>query len=275
MRLAKIIALAASVALFAASTAFAGPVFDRITKDKKIRVGLMTDSIPGGFFNEKGEWGGFDYDIGTEIAKRLGVDIERVQVNNKTRIAFIQSGQIDLSVSNMTHTRERDKSVDFSITYFFDGQKVLAKKGQFKSIKDMVGKKIATMQGTTSEVNVKRALKEAGDANPDQSVISFQKESECFQALQMGRVAGWTTDATILVGYAAKEPGKFELVGDFIAEEPYGMAMAQDDSALRDAVNAALQDMWKDGTYKKIYDKWYGPGSPFEMPLAGKIELWP
>lgn len=275
MRLGKLVALAASLVLLVSSVAHAGPSYDRVMKDKKIRVGLMTDSIPGGFYNEKGEWGGFDYDIATEIAKRMGVDIERVQVNNKTRVAYVQQGRVDMSVSNMTHTRERDKSVDFSITYFFDGQKVLAKQGQFKSIKDMVGKKIATMQGTTSELNVKRALKEAGDANADQNVISFQKESECFQALQMGRVAGWSTDASILVGYSAKEPGKYELVGEFLAEEPYGIAMPQDDSALRDAVNAALQDMWRDGTYKTIYNKWYGPNTPFAMPLAGEIELWP
>ncbi len=132
----------------------------------------MTDSIPGAFYNEKGEWGGFDYDMATEVAKRMGVEIERVQVNNKTRIALVQSGQIDLSVSNMTHTRERDKSVDFSITYFFDGQKILSKKGQFKTIKDMVGKKIATMQGTTSEINVRRALKEAGDPNAEANVTT-------------------------------------------------------------------------------------------------------
>lgn len=275
MRLGKIIALAAAFLIFTGSAALAGPAFDNVMKDKKIRVGLMTDSIPGGFYNEKGEWGGFDYDIATEIAKRMGVEIERVQVNNKTRIAYVQQGRVDISVSNMTHTRERDKSVDFSLTYFFDGQKILAKKGQFKSVKDMVGKKIATMQGTTSEVNVRRALKEAGDPDADKNVISFQKESECFQALQMGRVAGWSTDASILVGYSAKEPGKFELVGNFLAEEPYGIAMPQDDSALRDAVNAALQDMWKDGTYKNIYNKWYGPGTAFEMPLAGQIEMWP
>lgn len=275
MRLGKLVALATALMLCVSAVAHAGPTYDRIMEDKKIRVGLMTDSIPGGFYNEKGEWGGFDYDIASEIAKRLGVDIERVQVNNKTRVAYVQQGRIDISVSNMTHTRERDKSVDFSITYFFDGQKVLAKAGQYKSIADMKDKKIATMQGTTSEINVKRALKEAGIANPDKNVLSFQKESECFQALQMGRVAGWSTDASILVGYSAKEPGKYELVGDFLAEEPYGVAMPENDSALRDAINTALQDMWRDGTYQAIYTKWYGPKSPFHMPLAGQIELWP
>ncbi|WP_027361795.1 transporter substrate-binding domain-containing protein [Halodesulfovibrio aestuarii] len=274
MRISRVLALTLALVMIA-SIAFAGPSYDRIMKDKKIRIGVMTDSIPGAFFNDKGEWGGFDYDVATELAKRLGVEIERVKVNNKTRIAFIQQGRIDASVANMTHTREREKSIDFSITYFFDGQKVLAKSGKYKTLADMKDKKIATMQGTTSEINVKRALKALGVADPAAHVISFQKESECFQALQMGRVAGWSTDATILLGYASKTPGQFELVGDFLSDEPYGIGLPQNDSQLRNSVNAALQDMWRDGTYLTIYNKWYGADTPFAMPMSGSLELWP
>jgi polar amino acid transport system substrate-binding protein len=77
------------------------------------------------------------------------------------------------------------------------------------------------------------------------------------------------------LGYAAKDPGKYELVGDFFSSEPYGMGLPQDDSAWRDAVNFALQDIWSDGTYKKIYDKWYGSSTPYYFPLTEKIEMWP
>lgn len=276
MRFLKCIALVAVLSLAAASAALAGPAYDKVMKDKVLRAGLMTDSIPGGFYNDKKEWVGMDVDVAEEIAKRLGVKLERVAVNNKTRIAFVQEGRIDISVANMTHKRERDKSIDFSITYFFDGQKVLVKKGgAVKDWKDLVGKKVATMQGTTSEINLKAKLKGLGDKNADQDVISFQKESECFQALQMGRVAGWSTDSTILLGYAAQEPGKWEVIGEFISDEPYGIGLPQDDSALRDAVNFAIQDMWTDGTYMKIYNKWYGPDTPYAFPMTNKIEMWP
>ncbi len=255
--------------------ALAGPTHDKVMKEKVVRAGIMTDSIPGAFYNDKKEWVGFDVDISEEIARRLGVKLERVPVTNKTRIAFVQQGRIDMSVANMTHKRERDKSIDFSITYFFDGQKILAKKGQFKDLKEFVGKKVATMQGTTSEINVKNLLKELGDPDYEKNVISFQKESECFQALRMGRVAGWSTDSTILLGYAAQVPGEFELVGDFFSDEPYGIGLPENDSAWRDAVNFALQDIWLDGTYRKIYDKWYGPSTPYYFPLTRKIEIWP
>ncbi|NCC23993.1 MAG: transporter substrate-binding domain-containing protein [Deltaproteobacteria bacterium] len=275
MRMWKPVVLAAALCLILAQTATAGPTYDKVMKDKVIRAGIMSDSIPGGFYNENKEWVGFDVDIAEEIAKRLGCKLERVQVNNKTRIAFVQQGRIDMSVANMTHKRERDKSIDFSITYFFDGQKILAPRGKFKKSEDFVGQKIATMQGTTSEINVKKLLKDLGDPDYEKNVISYQKESECFQALKMGRVAGWSTDSTILLGYAAQEPGKYELVGDFFSDEPYGIGLPEDDSKWRDTINFTIQDMWLDGTYQKIYDKWYGPETPYYFPMTEKIEIWP
>ncbi|MDZ7759727.1 MAG: ABC transporter substrate-binding protein [Desulfovermiculus sp.] len=270
-----VIILSLFACVFLSISAWAGPTYDRVMEEKVIRAGLMTDSIPGAFYNENKKWVGFDVDIAEEIADRLGCELERVSVNNKTRIAFVQQGRIDMSVANMTHKRERDKSIDFSITYFFDGQKFLAKKGKYDDWEDFVGKKIATMQGTTSEINVKNLLKELGDPNYEQNVISYQKESECFQALQMGRVAAWSTDSTILLGYAAKEPGKYELVGDFFSDEPYGIGVPEDDSKWRDTINFTLQDMWKDGTYMKIYNKWYGQDTPYHFPMTEEIEVWP
>lgn len=275
MRRFKISFLIAVFIVVSSSFAFSGEVYDRIMKDKVIKAGIMIDSIPGAYYNEQGQWVGFDVDMAEEIAKRLGCKLDRVPVNNKTRVAFVQQGRIDISVANMTHKRERDKSIDFSITYFFDGQKLLAKKGKYTKWEDFVGKKIATMQGTTSEINVKNLLKKLGDANYKKNVISFQKESECFQALQMGRVAAWSTDSTILLGYAAKKPGAYELVGDFFSNEPYGIGLPENDSKLRDAVNFAIQDIWNDGTYMKIYNKWYGPNTPYYFPMTEKIEMWP
>jgi len=242
---------------------------------------MMYNSIPAAYFNDKNEWVGFDVDTAEEVVKRIGASmgkqlkVERVKVNNISRISMLTSGMIDMSVANMTHKRERDKTIDFSITYFFDGQKILAKKGKYKALKDFKGKKLASQQGTTSEKNAMELLKKLGDPNYQKNVISFQDEPSCFLALQQDKVAGWTTDSTILLGYAAKDPGKYELVGDFFSSEPYGMGVVQDDSAWRDAINFALQDMWADGTYKKIYDKWYGPSTPYSFPLTEKIEMWP
>lgn len=275
MRLVKAFLVLAALAMLA-TPAWAESTYDKVMKEKVLHAGIMTNSIPGAFYNDKQEWVGFDVDIAEEIAKRLGVKLKRVVVSDKTRISFVQQGRIDMSVANMTHKRERDKSIDFSITYFFDGQKLLVKKDSgINSWKDVVGKKVASTQGTTSEVNARNMLKKLGDPNAEKNVISFPDYASAFQALQNGRVVGFTTDSTILLGYAAQAPGQFVLVGDFISDEPYGIGLPENDSKWRDTINFTIQDMWADGTYKKIYDKWYGPDTPYYFPLTSKIEMWP
>ncbi|HDI60276.1 MAG TPA: transporter substrate-binding domain-containing protein [Desulfobacteraceae bacterium] len=269
------------VVLLVPGLCIAGPTYEKVLKEGVVRAGLMYNSIPAAYFNDKNEWVGFDVDIATEVVRRIGqqmgkeLKMEKVKVNNKTRISFLTSGRIDLSTANMTHKRERDQTIDFSITYFFDGQKILAKKGKYKSHKDFIGKKIASMQGTTSEKNIMNLLKKLGDPEAEKNVISYQDEPSCFLALKQGKVEGWSTDSTILLGYAAKEPGTYELVGDFFSDEPYGIGLPENDSDWRDAVNFAIQDMWRDGTYMKIYNKWYGPDTPYYFPMTEKIETWP
>lgn len=270
----------AAMVLFAGNV-YAGATYDKVKNDGKVNVGLMYNSIPAAFFNEKNEWVGFDIDIATEVVKRIGtymekdLTINKVKVNNKTRISFLTSDRIDLSVANMTHKRERDKTIDFSITYFFDGQKIMTKKGKYSDPKDLVGKRVCAMQGTTSEKNLVNLLKSLGDENAEKNVISFQTAPDCFLALAQGKVEAWSTDSTILLGFAAKQAGKFELIGDFISDEPYGMGLPEDDSKWRDAVNFAIQDVWTDGTYMEIYNKWYGPDTPYYFPMTAKIEMWP
>lgn len=271
----KISALTAVLLFASACMVLAGPTYDRVMKDKVVKAGITNKGKPFGFIDANNEWVGFDMDVAMEIAKRLGVKFEPVVVNNKTRISFVQTNppKVDMVLSNMTHKRVRDEKIDFSITYFFDGQKVLAPVGTVKDPKDLVGQKIGSMQGTTSIVNAKAYLKRLGDSNP--KVTGYQNEVEMFEALRSGRVQAISTDSTLLIALAAKEPGKYELVGEFISDEPYGVGLPEDDSAWRDAINFTIQDMWKDGKYMELYNKWFGPDTETPFPMTEKIEMWP
>ncbi len=275
MKLLKVGVMATAFCLAITGLALAGPTYDRVMGDKVVKAGITNKGKPFGFINADNEWVGFDMDMAKEIAKRLDVTFEPVVVNNKTRISFVQTNppKVDMVLSNMTHKRVRDEKIDFSITYFFDGQKFLAKTGTIKEPKDLVGKKIGSMQGTTSIVNAKAYMKKLGDNAA--KVTGYQNEVEMFEALRSGRVQAITTDSTLLIALAAKEPGKYELVGEFISDEPYGVGLPQNDSAWRDIINFTIQDIWKDGTYMKIYNKWFGPDTETPFPMTEKIEMWP
>ena len=243
-----------------------------------VRVGQRTANVPFGFFDKEGNHIGFDVDVSQEIIRRLSrkfnksLKMEKVPVDAKTRISLLVVRKIDMAAATMTHKRSRDENIDFTITYFFDGQKILARKGEFKALKDFVGHKISSVQGTTSEQNIAKLLRDMGDPNPQ--ILSFQQHPEAFLALKQRKVDGYTTDSTILLGTAKGDPG-VELVGDFFSHEPYGIGVPENESNWRDELNFALQDMWRDGTYEMIYYNWFGPKTLFHFPLTRKIETWP
>jgi len=171
----------------------------------------------------------------------------------------------------VTHKFAREDSIDFSITYFMDGQKILVKKDSgIKSVADLAGKKVGTSKGSTSEKNIK-------EAQPECNVLSFEGYPQAFLALRQGKVSAVTTDSGILVGLknSAPDPEDYVIVGDFIAAEPYGLGLPENDSDFRDLVNRTLVDLWNTGEYLKIYNKWFGPKTNFYLPLTWKMEIWP
>ena len=242
-------------------------------KTKGVLVAGVKDAVvPFGYVDEQSKQiVGFDVDICREIANKLGVKLELKPVTSATRIPQISEGMVDIAACTMTRKLSREEVIDFSITYFMDGQKLLVKKGsKIKSFKDLAGKKVGTAKGSTSEINIKKA-------QPKCTVLSFEGYPEAFLALKQGKVVAVTTDSVILIGLKGSDenPEKWEIVGDFFSKEPYGIGMRKNESNLRFFVNKSLMQMWNDGTYQKIYDKWLGPKTKFYMPLTWEMETIP
>ncbi|MBG0790321.1 MAG: ABC transporter substrate-binding protein [Desulfovibrionaceae bacterium] len=265
-RLVLVLALVLSF-VFAASIASAGKIED--VKAKGTLVCGVKDSVYlFGFIDpETKELAGLDIDICKYIADKLGVKVEFKTVTSKNRIPMLVQGSVDMLAATMTHKFSRDEQIDFSITYFMDGQKLLVKKGSgIMSADDLANKKVGTVKGSTSEKNIKAA-------QPKAQVISFDEYPQAFMALKQGKVKAVTTDSGILAGLKASDdnPDDWAIVGDFIASEPYGLGVPENDSKFRDFVNKCLNEMWLDGTYQKVFKKWMG----YDLPAGWQIELWP
>ncbi len=228
----------------------------------KLLAGVKFDTPPFGYLNDKNEPVGFDLDIVTAVAKHIGVPVEFVKVTSPTRIPLLVSGNIDLSAASMTHTRERDKTIDFSITYYTGAQSlIVAKDSPIKSLKDLDGKQVSVQQGTTLEKNIAAAA-------PNAKIVAFKDYNSAWLALVQGRVDALTGSLNILQGFAKDNP-KFVILPDRFSVEPFGVGVRQGDSALRDEINATLQDLWKSGEYAKLYQKWFNTAP--DVP----IEMWP
>jgi len=268
-RLATVLMGLALVGTFG-TTAMAAAPADTLAEVKKkgVFVAGVKDSLPPfGYVDEKTrEIVGYDIDFVKAIAKKLGVKLELKPVTSASRMPQLTEGNIDIIAATMTKNPERAKQIGFSHTYFATGQKFIAKKGTVKSVKDLAGKKIGTAKGSTSEQNVKEAI-------PTSTVLAFDDYPQAFLALQQGKVAAVTTDEAILAGILAKAPNKskFEIPNVQISEEPYGLGMRKDDANFIDFVNKTVLEMEKSGEAKRIFDKWFGPGSEFQLKRTFKI----
>ena len=264
-RLSVILALVLTLA-FAVSAAQAGKL-DEIKQRGKLICGVKDSVNLFGFIDPKtNELTGFDVDICKAIAAKLGVPAAFEVVTSKNRIPMLSQGSVDILAATMTHKHEREENIDFSITYFMDGQRLLVKKGSgISSAADLANKKVGTVKGSTSEQNI-------AAAQPKAQVISYDEYPQAFVALKQGKVVAVTTDSGILAGLKASDdnPDAWEIVGPYIASEPYGLGVPENDSDFRDFVNLSLNQMWNDGSYQALYKKWMG------QDVAGwQMEIWP
>ncbi|MEJ2718267.1 MAG: transporter substrate-binding domain-containing protein [Deltaproteobacteria bacterium] len=257
------------VILVPATVGHCGEVLDRVMKRGAVRLGVPYNRIPQGFLEGDGKWVGFEVDVAKEMAPEL------VKVNDKTWGSMLSSGRIDAAMCRIRHTRSLETQFDFSVPYFFDAPYILVLKGRFKNPAELAGHKIAAVQGTLPEKEAMRLLREEGDKMAEKNVVSYPDRPSCFMALGREKVSGWIDSGMSLIEYASRKPGRFELIKVTDRVEPVAIAVPQNDSAWRDLVNFTIQDMAADGSLKKIYEKWFGPKTPYAFPMRRAIEIWP
>ena len=260
MRIAA--ALLAIVLGIGAAPARAEDALDAIKARHKLIAGVKYDTPPFGFVDDKNQLVGFDVDLVREIAKALGVEVEFVKVTSPTRIPLLVSGNVDLSAASMTHTREREGAIDFSITYYTGAQALLvAESSPIKGLGDLAGKTVAVQQGTTLE-------KTLASLAPNATIQPFRDYTSAWLALRQGRADALTGSYDILRGFTRETPG-FHVVGDKFSVEPFGIGFRHGDWQLRNFVNGVLQDLWTSGRYREIYRTW------FQVDPDVPIETWP
>ncbi len=249
---------------------------DAIKKRGTIKIGVKYDAPPFGSLNpQTNAVSGFDVDIARAIAKKIFGSpdkVELVQVKSDNRIPLVQNGDIDAFVATATITPARMKTIDFSNVYYRAGQSLLVKKNSpIKSYKDLDGKGVCSVQGSTPEQTIRRLV-------PKANVVVFETYPECLTALRGGRVDAVTTDNVILGGFEAQDPSNLDLVGGLFTFEPYGIGIRKGNASLVKAINDTLADLKKSGEYAKLHQQWLKKGLPadfdqwYNMPAATAAE---
>ena len=220
----------------------------RVVTDPSFVPFEMMDQETGGMI-------GFDMEIIREVADRAGFEIDLNTMDFNGIIPALQTGNVDIAIAGITITEEREEIVDFSDPYYDSGLRILVREsnGDVSAFDDLEGKKIGTKIGSTSYDYLVKNL------DADDGVTPYPGSSDMYMALMSRSIDAVFYDAPN-VGYFArtKGEGKVKTVGPLYEGQQYGIAL-KNGSEWVDDVNDALAAMKEDGTYKTIYEKWFGP----------------
>lgn len=219
---------------------------------KPLIVGVDANFRPFEFKNEKGEFTGFDVQLFDAIARDLGLDYKWQTMDFNGIIPALQSKSIDAAIAGITIKSSREEVVDFSYPYYDAGLVILVKADNdtIKTIADLKGKRVATKLATTSV----DYLKEQGIEN----VKLLPNTDNLFMELLAGGVDAVFFDSPPLMYYSQNQgKGKVKVVGPLYQGQSYGIAFPQG-SELREDVTKTILKFKEDGTYDKLYTKWFG-----------------
>ncbi|MET8644232.1 ABC transporter substrate-binding protein [Streptomyces sp. NPDC004096] len=252
------------------------PLAAKLPKDIKdagvIKVGSDI-AYPPVEYMEGGKAVGIDPDVADALGKQLGVKFEFQNGKFAQLIVGLQAKRFNVVMSAMNDTKDRQNGIDSDtgkkvgngidfVDYFTAGTSILVQKGNPKGIKsldDLCGKVVALQQGTTSEGIAKaQSTKCTKDGKPAIKLQTFDTDPEALLRLKQGASVADLNDFPV-AAYNAKTSGggnDFEVVGEQIEAGPYGIGVSKENTQLRDALQAAMAAIIKDGEYQKILEKW-------------------
>lgn len=206
---------------------------------------------------DTGEYVGFDIDLMKEVAKRMGLEVKFVNTAWDGIIPGLLAHKYDVICSAMTITEERAKQVDFSDPYFEARQVIItmADDTSINDVEDLAGKVVAVQQGTTGDFAAQKLVEEGIQFE----IKRFEGTPEALMAVQKGDADAAIIDNFVAYIAAKENPTIYRVVeSDKFAPEYYGIAVNKDNPALLEKINEVLKEIKEDGTYDKIYNKWFG-----------------
>ncbi|MFG2625613.1 ABC transporter substrate-binding protein [Streptomyces sp. NPDC048473] len=253
----------------------AAPLFSKLPKDIQdagvIKVGTNAEYAP--MESEvDGKIVGVDPDIAAALSKQLGVTFTFTSGSFDGLISSLNSGRYNIAMSSITDNKQRQEGLDDKgkklgegvdfVDYFTAGTAVYVKKGNpkgIKSIEDLCGRTAAVQKGTTYEKALTTQSKNCTDGGKKAiSIEPFENDTEAQTRVKSGGAVAGVNDYPVALDLVRKADNgqAFEIVGEQYDAGPFGIAVSKKNTQLRDALKEAVDAIIKDGSYKKVLEKW-------------------
>lgn len=253
------------VVLLLAPAVHAESALETVLKRGQFIAGITADSPPSGYVDAQGHNMGYCADVARYMARRLGVTLQFVQVTAASRVPLLQTGRIDAEVAVTTPNKVRNEVVDFALTYIMDNGVLVVRTGDSTNLKDYTNssKIIGATQGNGFVDRWKLI-------SPQAQFKLFQDEGDVVVALKGKQIDAYITGSFLAARFV--KSGGIQVAGVPWASSPDAIMVRDDDSKWRKWLNWALQRMWVEGTFQKLYVKWYGIEPDFPFGDAGLIQ---
>ncbi|MDQ6936907.1 MAG: ABC transporter substrate-binding protein [Actinomycetota bacterium] len=223
-----------------------------------LTVGIDPTYAPNEFKDPKGKIVGFDVDLINAVATKLGLKTKFIESRFDNIIPGIAGAtpKYDIGVSSFSDNKEREKSVDF-VTYFKAGSQWAAPASKNVDPNNACGLRVA-VQTATVQANVDAPARSKACTSAGKKAISIQKydkQDDATTAVALGKADALIADSPVTAYGVKQSGGKLHLVGKIYDAAPYGYPMKKG-GQLPKAIEAAVQSLMDDGTYKKICENW-------------------
>ena len=225
---------------------------DEIKKSGKIKIGVFSDKNPFGYVDENGKDQGYDVYFAKRIAKDLlGSEgaVDFVYVEAASRVEYLKSAKVDITLANFTVTDERKEQVDFALPYMKVALGIVSpQKAEITDVNQLKGKKLIVVKGTTAETYFSKNY-------PDVTLVKFDEYQEAYDALLDGRGDAFSTDNTEVLAWAKQNKGfvvGVESLGDIDTIAP---AVQKGNTELLNWLNDEIKTLAKEKFFHKDFDE--------------------
>ena len=228
---------------------------------QNVRIGTDATYAPFSSKDAKGDFVGFDIDIGNELCKRINTKCTWVGLDFDSLIPSLKAKKIDAIISSLSITEKRQQEIAFSEKLYAADSRLIASKGSpiQPTIDSLKGKHVGVLQGSTQEAFANAQWHPKGI-----DVVAYANQDLIYSDLAAGRLdAAFQDEVAASEGFLKQPAGKeFAFAGPSVKNKQYfgdgtGIGMRKDDAELKAAFDKALAEMRKDGTYDKFAKKYF------------------
>ncbi|HEY6240417.1 MAG TPA: amino acid ABC transporter substrate-binding protein [Burkholderiales bacterium] len=247
-----------------------------------VTLAYRESSVPFSYLSARGEPIGYSIELCRRLVEAAGetvgreLEIKWLPVTPASRIEAIVSGRADLECGSTTSNLERQKQVAFSPTIFVSGTKLMVKRGSpIRSFRDLAGKSVVVTAGTTNEQTLRDIAKKF---KLDYRLLVSRDHAESFAQVAGGRADAFATDDVLLYGLLAQNKAQqaYQVVGEFLSYDPYGIMYRKGDAQLTRLVNDTFHDLAEDGEIERQYKRWFlrrlPSGASIDLPMSPQLE---